>query len=84
MLAGVLGSKVGLEELGVESGETLEEASMVLGTYLSPQLYVRYRTGLYDEINEFEMRYEFSRRWSVRTITSVENSSAEIQFSFER
>jgi len=30
------------------------------------------------------MRYEFSRRWSVRTITSVENSSAEIQFSFER
>ena len=84
MLAGVLGSKVGLEELGVESGETLEEASMVLGTYLSPQLYVRYRTGLYDAINEFEMRYEFSRRWSVRTITSVENSSAEILFSFER
>ena len=84
MLAGILGTKVGLEELGVESGETLEEAAMVLGTYLSPQLYVRYRTGLYDAINEFEVRYEFSRRWSVRTITSVENSSAEIQFSFER
>jgi len=84
MLAGILGTKVGLEEFGVESGETLEEASMVLGTYLSPQLYVRYRTGLYDAINEFEMRYEFSRRWSVRTITSMENSSAEIQFSFER
>jgi translocation and assembly module TamB len=84
MLAGILGTKVGLEEFGVESGETLEEASMVLGTYLSPQLYVRYRTGLYDAINEFEVRYEFSRRWSVRTITSVETSSAEIQFSFER
>lgn len=84
MLTGMLGTQVGLEEFGVESGETLEEASMVLGTYLSPQLYVRYRTGLYDAINEFEMRYEFTRRWSVRTITSVENSSAEIQFSFER
>ncbi|MEN8205815.1 MAG: translocation/assembly module TamB domain-containing protein [Pseudomonadota bacterium] len=83
-LAGILGTKVGLEEFGVESGETLEEAAMVLGTYLSPQLYVRYRTGLYDAINEFEVRYEFSRRWSVRTITSVETSSAEIQFSFER
>jgi translocation and assembly module TamB len=84
MLAGILGTKVGLEEFGVESGETLDEAAMVLGTYLSPQLYVRYRTGLYDAINEFEVRYEFSRRWSVRTVTSVDNSSAEVQFSFER
>ena len=46
MLAGKLGTRLGLEELVVESGETLEEAAMVLGTYLSPQLYVRYRTGL--------------------------------------
>lgn len=84
MLAGVLGTQLGLEELGVESGETLEEAAMVLGTYLSPQIYVRYRTGLYDAINEFEVRFELSRRWSIRTITSVEASSAEIQFSFER
>ena len=84
MLTGILGSSVGLEEFGVEGGDTLQESSMVLGTYLSPQLYVRYRTGLYDAINEFEVRYEFSRRWSIRTITSVEHSSAEIQFSFER
>ena len=84
LLTGILGTSMGLEEFGVESGATLQEASMVLGTYLSPQLYVRYRAGLYDAINEFEARYEFSRRWSVRTITSVEHSSAEIQFSFER
>jgi translocation and assembly module TamB len=84
MLAGRLGTRLGLEELGVESGETLEDAAMVLGTYLSPQIYVRYRTGLYDAINEFEVRFELSRRWSIRTITSVEASSAEIQFSFER
>ena len=84
MLAGVIGTRAGLEELGIESGDTLEEASMVLGTYLSPKLYVRYRTGLYDAINEFEVRYEFSRRWSVHTVTSSEASSAELQFSFER
>ena len=84
MLAGMLGTSMGLEEFAVQGGETLEEASMVLGTYLSPNLYVRYRTGLYDAINEFEVRYQFARRWSVRTITSVEHSSAEIQFSFER
>jgi len=45
---------------------------------------VRYRTGLGDAINEFEVRYEISRRWNVRTITSAEASSAEILFSFER
>ena len=84
MLTGILGTSMGLEEFGVESGATLQEAAMVLGTYLSPQLYVRYRTGLYDAINEFEVRYEFTRRWSVRTITSVENTTAQVQFSFER
>ena len=52
--------------------------------YLSPQIYVRYRTGLCDAINEFEVRFEISRRRSVRTITSAEASSAEILFSFER
>lgn len=84
MLTGILGTSMGLEEFGVESGATLQEAAMVLGTYLSPKLYVRYRAGLYDAINEFEVRYEFTRRWSVRTITSVENTTAQVQFSFER
>jgi translocation and assembly module TamB len=83
MLTGILGTSMGLEEFGVESGATLQEAAMVLGTYLSPKLYVRYRAGLYDAINEFEVRYEFTRRWSVRTITSVEHTTAQVQFSFE-
>ena len=84
LLGGMLGSAVGLEELGVEGGDTADDAAMVLGTYLSPQLYVRYRTGLYDAINEFHVIYDFTRNWGIRTISSAEKSSAEVRFSFER
>ena len=84
LLGGMLGSAVGLEELGVEEGDTADDTAMVLGTYLSPQLYVRYRTGLYEAINEFHVIYDFTRTWSIRTISSAEKSSAEVRFSFER
>ncbi|MGD2138179.1 MAG: translocation/assembly module TamB domain-containing protein, partial [Gammaproteobacteria bacterium] len=84
LLGGMVGSAVGLEELGVEEGDTAEDAAMVLGTYLSPQLYVRYRTGLYESINEFHVIYEFTRNWGIRTISSVDQASAELRFSFER
>jgi len=57
---------------------------MVLGTYLSPQLYVRYRTSLYEAVNEFHVLYDFTRSWGIRTISSAEKSSAEVRFSFER
>ena len=84
LLGGMVGSTVGLEELGVESGDSADDAAMVLGTYLSPQLYVRYRTSLYEAVNEFHVLYDFTRNWGIRTISSAEKSSAEVRFSFER
>ena len=84
LLGGMVGSAVGLEELGVEGGDSADDAAMVLGTYLSPQLYVRYRTSLYEAVNEFHVLYDFTRSWGIRTISSAEKSSAEVRFSFER
>jgi translocation and assembly module TamB len=84
VLGGMVGSSVGLEELGVEDGDSADEAAMVLGTYITPQLYVRYRTGLYEAINEFHVLYDFTRNWGIRTVSSIEKSSAELRFSFER
>jgi len=84
LLGGMVGSSVGLEELGVEDGDSADEAAMVLGTYITPQLYVRYRTGLYEAINEFHVIYDFTRNWGIHTVSSIEKSSAELRFSFER
>jgi translocation and assembly module TamB len=82
MLAQSLGAKVGLEA-GIEQGTNPNEAALVAGTYLSPQLFVAYGVGLFDRINIFRVRYEFTRRWSVQAESSRE-SSADVFFTFER
>jgi len=84
LLAGRIGQRLGLDELRVEGGETLEEASLVLGTYLSPKLYVRYAAGFDRAVNRFEARYEFSRRWAIQTETSQEETGADVIFTFEK
>lgn len=84
-LAGSVGESLGLDELKLESGGgTLEEASLVLGTYLSPELYVRYSAGLNAAASRFEALYELSDHWSIRAQTSQNQSAADVIFSFER
>ncbi|MCO6414148.1 MAG: translocation/assembly module TamB domain-containing protein, partial [Thiogranum sp.] len=84
-LAGSVGESLGLDELKLESGSgTLEEASLVLGTYLSPELYVRYSAGLNAAASRFEALYELSDHWSIRAQTSQNQSAADVIFSFER
>ncbi|MCO6414531.1 MAG: translocation/assembly module TamB domain-containing protein, partial [Thiogranum sp.] len=83
-LAGGIGESLGLDELKFESGGTLEEASLVLGTYLSPELYVRYSAGLGEGASRFEALYELSDHWSIRAQTSQVESAADVIFSFER
>ena len=82
MLAQTLGAKVGLEA-GVEQGSDPNDAAVVAGTYLSPQLFVAYGVGLFERVNIFRVRYEFNRRWSVQAESSQE-SSADLFFTFER
>lgn len=82
MLAQSLGAKVGLEA-GIEQGTNPNDAALVAGTYLSPQLFVAYGVGLFDRINIFRVRYEFTRRWSIQGESSRE-SSADVFFTFER
>jgi len=84
VLLGGVGESVGLEELQFEADETGEQTSLVLGTYLSPQLFVRYSQGLYDTANQFEAIYKITRNWLIRTQTSPEQSGADVFYSFER
>jgi len=84
VLMGSIGESVGLEELSFEADETGEQTSLVLGTYLSPQLFVRYSQGLYETANQFEAIYKITRNWLIRTQTSPEQSGADVFFSFER
>ena len=74
---------IGLDTLEFDSGNTLDEASVELGKYLSPDLYVSYGIGLFEAVNTFKMRYQINDRLSLESSVGT-HSSADLLYSVER
>jgi translocation and assembly module TamB len=66
ILAQQYGSKVGIQDVGLESDLT-NDTSLVLGRYLSPRLYVSYGVSLTQSLNTVKLRYSLSDRWTIKT-----------------
>jgi translocation and assembly module TamB len=74
ILPGVAG-KFGIQDASVESKEgSLQDASLFIGTYLSPQLYMSYGIGLFESSTTIRMRYKMSTHWSVQTESGSQHS----------
>ncbi len=82
LIAGRLGEQLGLKDLVVES-DAGNPSSVVLGTYLSPRLYVSYGISLAESINTFKLRYTLGDRWTLKT-EAGENRSADLVFTIDR
>ncbi len=82
VLAGQLGRYLGLDEVSVQTDADYD-ASVVLGKFLSPRLYVSYGISLTEAINTFKLRYTIGDRW-VLTGESGEAASADVLFTIER
>lgn len=82
-LLGNVGRKLGVEEFRVEEVSDRERASLVLGKYLSSDLYVSYGIGLFDAVNSFRIRYRISSKWMLEA-TSGLKSSADFIYTIER
>ncbi len=66
LVAKKIAARFGLEEARFESKGGIKEASVVVGKYLSPRLYVNYGVGLFSPITTFTIRYLLGRNWSVQ------------------
>ncbi len=77
-----LAGELGIDEVTVEQGPNESGASLVLGRYLSPRLYVGYGIGLIEQANSVRVRYDLTQRWSVETRSGV-TSSADLLYSIE-
>ncbi len=78
-----LGGRVGLDEVGVKSGSTLQQSSLLLGKYLSPDLYVRYALGLLDPIGSVQLEYQLSPAISVEAETSQKSQAVDLIYRLE-
>ncbi|MET0292390.1 MAG: translocation/assembly module TamB domain-containing protein, partial [Steroidobacteraceae bacterium] len=82
ILAQQFGSRVGIEDVGIESDRT-NETSLVLGKYLSPRLYVSYGISLAEAINTVKLRYTIGDHWTLKT-ESGRARSADVVYTIRK
>jgi translocation and assembly module TamB len=74
--------KTGSGEAGAASDNELAE--LVLGKYLSPNLYISYGIGLFQPINVLSLEYTLNRFWTLKSESSSESSGGDLIYSLER
>jgi len=82
-LARQLGDRFGFDEMRVESDSRGEQASLVVGRYLAPKLYVSYGVGLVESVNKVNLRYELTDRWKLEAESGI-HQGADLLYSIER
>jgi len=82
-LARTIEDRFGLDAMRVESSDTGKQASLVVGRYLSPRLYVSYGVGLIEAFNTLTLRYKITDKWQIKA-ESGESQGADILYTIER
>ena len=81
-----LAGGLGLDQLAIESQDKsdLNQASLVIGKYLSPRLFVSYGIGILEPVSTLKLEYALSSRWRLITESSSLQSGADAQYVIER
>lgn len=86
VLAGQLGRRLGLDEVGVESNVGAAgqpQQALVLGKFLSPRLFISYGISLTEQINTLKLRYTISDKWVLKT-EAGENQSMDVEYTIQK
>jgi len=75
-----LTEKFGIDELELQEGETMKESVLALGQYLTPDLYVGAKVGLFNKQTAMVVKYKISEDFSV---TSQAGESQRVHFNYE-
>ncbi|MEJ2694747.1 MAG: translocation/assembly module TamB domain-containing protein, partial [Candidatus Thiodiazotropha sp.] len=82
-VADELARQFGLDELRIDAGSKLEEASVVAGTYLSPRLYIQYINELASRETKLRMRYDINKRLQLEAETG-KTQAGDLYYTFDR
>ena len=85
LLAKRIGSKLGVDDIGVSSNEALGgNSAFTVGKYLSPRLYLSYGVGLFEPGEVITLRYRFGKRWNFEAQQATEFSRASFNYRVEK
>lgn len=81
-----LGEKVGVDEISIENepGADTTQASLLVGKYLTPELFVSYGIGLFEPVSTLRLVYTLTSRWKLVGEASALRSSADVFYVIER
>jgi translocation and assembly module TamB len=85
LLAKSVGSKLGIDDVGVSSNEALGGTSaFTVGKYLSPRLYLSYGVGLFEPGQVITLRYRLSHRWNFEAQSATDFNRASLNYRIEK
>jgi translocation and assembly module TamB len=79
------GEKVGIDEISIESDPSDEtnQASLLVGKYLSPKLFVSYGVGIFEPVSTLRLRYALGSKWKLVGESSALRSGADLFYVIE-
>jgi len=72
-----------VDDVKIEAGRASDDLSLVIGTWLTPKLYVSYGKNLLKETGSFNTRYNLGRGFSIQTESGTLHSGADLKYEFE-
>jgi translocation and assembly module TamB len=79
------GEKLGIDEISIESDPSDEtnQASLLVGKYLSPKLFVSYGVGIFEPVSTLGFRYALGSKWKLVGHSSALRSGADLFYVIE-
>jgi translocation and assembly module TamB len=79
------GEKLGIDEISIESDPSDEtnQASLLVGKYLSPKLFVSYGVGILEPVSTLGFRYALGSKWKLVGHSSALRSGADLFYVIE-
>lgn len=74
---------LGVDDVKIETGKTSEDLSLVIGTWLTPSLYVSYGKNLLKESGSFHTRYTIGHGFFLETESGTTQSGGDLKYELE-
>jgi translocation and assembly module TamB len=79
------GEKLGIDEISIQTDSEHEtnQASLLVGKYLSPKLFVSYGVGIFEPVSTLRFRYALGSKWRLVGESSALRSSTDLFYVIE-
>lgn len=79
-----MSDRLGLDELSVDAGDgDYEDATLAVGKYLNPDLYIGYVHGLFDASGAIKLNYRFTERIELESLSGDDSESVDVYYKYE-